>query len=347
MKNTIRLLTILCLGVFVLQAQDITNKLGGNTANETYDVTDSNDNVLFRVQGDGNLLIGMSSVEARLNVDGGTNGVAVFGQSQFGTGVRGSAHGITGTNYGGYFEAGGSTGRGVFGWATEIGDVKNYGGYFRASGNNGIGVYGEGMASGSATNYGGYFEASGSSGVGIFAQAIGAGAYAGDFNGDVQIIGMLSKSAGSFKIDHPLDPTNKNLLHSFVESPDMMNVYNGNIITDGNGMAYVELPDYFDALNKDFRYQLTVIGEFAQAIVFQKIRNNQFSIKTDKPDVEVSWQVTGIRQDAFANANRIQVEEYKRSDERGKYLHPEAFGQPREMSIDYRPEDEAEMKAMR
>ena len=41
-----------------LQAQDITNKLGGNTANETYDVTDSADNVLFQVRGDGDINIG-------------------------------------------------------------------------------------------------------------------------------------------------------------------------------------------------------------------------------------------------------------------------------------------------
>ena len=124
----------------------------------------------------------------------------------------------------------------------------------------------------------------------------------------------------------------------------MMNVYNGNIITNGNGVAYVELPDYFEALNKEFRYQLTVIGEFAQAIVSKEIANNQFSIKTDKPDVKVSWQITGIRHDAFANANRIPVEENKRAEELGKYLHPKAFGMPRTMSVDYHPDQEAKMK---
>ena len=91
----------------------------------------------------------------------------------------------------------------------------------------------------------------------------------------------------------------------------MMNIYNGNVITDGSGYASVKLPEWLEALNKDFRYQLTVIGEFAQAIVYEKISNNHFSIKTDKPNVEVSWQVTGIRKDAFANANRIPVEEIK------------------------------------
>ena len=34
----------------------------------------------------------------------------------------------------------------------------------------------------------------------------------------------MSKPGGSFKIDHPVDPACKYLYHSFVESPDMMNV---------------------------------------------------------------------------------------------------------------------------
>jgi hypothetical protein len=41
-------------------------------------------------------------------------------------------------------------------------------------------------------------------------------------------------------------------------------------------------------LNRDFRYQLTVIGTFAQAIVVTEIANGSFSIKTDKPNVKVS-----------------------------------------------------------
>jgi len=90
-------------------------------------------------------------------------------------------------------------------------------------------------------------------------------------------------------------------------------------------MAVVTLPDYFDALNKDFRYQLTAIGTFAQATVAKKIENNVFAIRTSKPGVEVSWQVTGIRQDAYANAHRVQVEEQKPPREQGHYLHPELF----------------------
>jgi trimeric autotransporter adhesin len=155
-----------------------------------------------------------------------------------------------------------------------------------------------------------------------------------DASGNVSIKGSLSKGSGSFKIDHPLDPANKYLYHSFVESPDMMNVYNGNITTDRRGLATVVLPDYFEALNRDFRYQLTVIGQFAQAIVEKEITNNSFVIKTSRPGVKVSWQVTGVRHDAYAEAHRIQVEEEKTPQERGHYLHPELFGAQPELATE-------------
>lgn len=158
--------------------------------------------------------------------------------------------------------------------------------------------------------------------------------YAGYFSGDVSISGTLSKAGGSFKIDHPLDPENKYLQHSFVESPDMMNIYNGNVITDANGEATVTLPRYFEALNRDFRYQLTVIGTFAQAIVGEEIRNGRFTILTDQPDVKVSWQVTGIRQDRWAEAHRIEVEPDKPAPERGYYLHYEEWNQSLERAVD-------------
>jgi hypothetical protein len=163
--------------------------------------------------------------------------------------------------------------------------------------------------------------------------------FAGEFIGDVfvsgtatvtrdlNVKGNLTKGGGSFKIDHPLDPANKYLYHSFVESPDMMNIYNGNVTTNKDGEATVELPDYFEALNRDFRYQLTVIGRFAQAIVAEKISGNHFRIKTSSPHIEVSWQVTGVRQDAYANAHRIPVEELKPEKERGSYLYPDALEQ--------------------
>lgn len=141
--------------------------------------------------------------------------------------------------------------------------------------------------------------------------------------GDLNVIGNLSKTTGTFKIDHPLDPANKYLYHSFVESPDRMDVYNGSVTTDKHGRAVVSMPDYFEGLNRDFRYQLTAIGTFAQATVDKEIQNNRFTIRTSRPSVKVSWQVTGIRRDAYAEAHQIKVEEEKPPSERGHYLHPE------------------------
>jgi hypothetical protein len=155
------------------------------------------------------------------------------------------------------------------------------------------------------------------------------------FQGRVEVTGPLVKTGGGFRIDHPLDQENMYLSHSFVESPDMMNVYNGNVTTDEDGDATVVLPNYFEALNRDFRYQLTVIGQFAQAIVASKIEGNSFTIKTDKPNIEVSWQVTGIRQDAWANAHRLEVEEEKLEGHKGKYLTPYEHGKPEAMGVYY------------
>jgi len=169
--------------------------------------------------------------------------------------------------------------------------------------------------------------------------------YAGLFSGNVDVIGTLSKDAGAFRIDHPLDPDNKYLQHSFVESPDMMNVYNGNVTTDAQGDAAVALPDYFESLNKDFRYQLTVIGQFAQAMVASEISGGRFTIRTDKPNVKVSWQVTGIRKDPYAEAHRIQVEVEKPPYERGSYRFPEGFGLGSERSVDRANDAELENSA--
>lgn len=159
------------------------------------------------------------------------------------------------------------------------------------------------------------------------------GDYAGYFNGDLETSGFLTKAGGTFKIDHPLDPANKYLYHSFVESPDMLNIYNGNATTDANGMVTVSLPAYFEVENIDFKYQLTCIGQFAQAIVKEEVANNQFVIQTDKPNVKVSWQVTGVRNDKWAQSRRVVAEVEKKGPEKGKYLHPELFGQPRSQSI--------------
>ncbi len=159
--------------------------------------------------------------------------------------------------------------------------------------------------------------------------------WAGYFSGNCRVTGTFDNSKSTMRIDHPLDPENMTLEHSTINSPEMLNVYSGNITTDGSGEAIVQLPEYFESLNKDFRYQLTAIGSFAQAIVKEKISNNQFVVATNEPDIEVSWQVTGVRKDAFAVANPIAVEKEKASEEKGYYINPEAFGLDITKSIEY------------
>ena len=115
----------------------------------------------------------------------------------------------------------------------------------------------------------------------------------------------------------------------------MMNIYTGNVTPTAKVSPQCSLPDWFEALNPDFRYQLTVIGQFAQAIVSSEVTDHRFGIRTDKPNVKVSWQITGVRQDACANAHRIAVEQAKDARERGHYIYPELYGAPEEQSIEW------------
>ena len=132
---------------------------------------------------------------------------------------------------------------------------------------------------------------------------------------DLDVGGTLTKDAGAFKIDHPLMPDTHWLYHSMVESPDMMNVYNGNVTLGPDGGAWVELPDWFETLNRDYRYQLTAIGGPSPMLYIAKtVKDNRFRIAGGGHGMIVSWQVTGIRQDTFANEHRIQVEVKKTDD---------------------------------
>ena len=234
-------------------------------------------------------------------------------------------------------------GEGVRGWAAGNFGTGVYG---NATRNGGYGVHGSASALGGAGVYG---EASGYLGAGVWGKGSGLAGTAGHFDGGVSIYGGLYKSSGSFKIDHPLDPENKYLYHSFVESPDMMNIYNGNVVLDSSGEAWVELPEWFEALNKDFRYQLTCIGGFAQVYIAKKVSDNRFKIAGGISGLEVSWQVTGIRKDPYAEAHRIPVEELKKPGEQGYYIFPDLYGHPEEKGIQWahHPEMMKKMKAER
>uniref|UniRef100_A0A7V1ZIM0 Peptidase S74 domain-containing protein n=1 Tax=Thermoanaerobaculum aquaticum TaxID=1312852 RepID=A0A7V1ZIM0_9BACT len=242
----------------------------------------------------------VASSSSFIAIYGATNGSfdAVRGYSYQGRGINGYSSG--------------NEGRGVYGEANKA----------QAIGVHGHSDSGRGVAGGS------------NSGRGVYGWT--ASGVAGFFEGNVQVTGTLSKGGGSFKIDHPLDPEHKYLYHSFVESPDMKNVYDGNVVLDQNGEAWVELPEWFEALNRDFRYQLTALGGPGPNLyVAEEIAHNRFKIAGGRPGMKVSWQVTGIRKDPFAEAHRIPVEEEKPANEQGTYLHPKEWGQPEERHVNY------------
>ncbi len=269
-----------------------------------------------------------ATTEALRVVSAGTAGIYATAAASGATAIEGyssagNSYGVlgTGTSAGVRGECGSSNGAGVYGYTTAAG------------GNTGTGVRGDapngaaGVSGYSNLGTGVYGQTS--SGYGIYGSNGGSNSsgYAGYFNGRVHVNGTLSKNSGSFKIDHPTDPENKYLYHSFVESPDMKNIYDGVVTLDASGQATVTMPEWFSALNSDFRYQLTCVGGFAPVYISQEISSNHFAIAGGKPGMKVSWQVTGTRIDPWAQYHRIQVEEDKGAD-RGKYLNPEVYGQP-------------------
>jgi len=165
-----------------------------------------------------------------------------------------------------------------------------------------------------------------------------SGGDAGVFEGHVWVFGDFDVSNGTknFLVDHPLDPANRYLVHAAVESSEVLNTYSGNAVLDQDGRAVVQLPDWFEELNTDFRYQLTSVGGYAPVFVAEELDGNRFVIGGGVPGLKVSWQITARRNDAWLRAHPFSAERNKPEDERGFYLTPEVYGQPREQGIDYR-----------
>ena len=280
---------------------------------------------------------------------GGVNGtgskVGVYGQSTTGDGVLGesdSGPGVHGNSISNIGVIGGSSSNyGLYGHSSlnyglfvesnapcckAAARVSNYSsavGLWASTTGANAGIFGQGVIGivGEATSNGG------TGVIGRLGPGVSSG-WAGQFMGNVQITGSVFPIGVELHIDHPLDPANQYLNQAAMFAPEMLNVYSGNVVTDQGGYATIKLPAYVEAFNKDFRYQLTVVGQFAQAIVSTKLKNGQFIIQTDKPNVEVSWQVSGVRQDAYALANPLVVEQAKPVPEQGLYLFPQGYGQP-------------------
>jgi hypothetical protein len=268
-----------------------------------------------------------------LGVEGITaNGEAgVFGENTTAAafGVQGYAPGSNGIGAAGSSNLFGSISKSILGTAPigVIGDSANGYAVVAASDHSNALVVENGSASDTAviSNLGG--------GPPLFASGTGGSLFL-DGNGNLNVSGAITAGVKDFKIDHPLDPANKYLYHASVESSEMMNIYTGTALMDMGGSATVTLPDWFEAVNGDFRYQLTAIGAPAPNLhVAREISNNQFAIAGGQPGMKVSWQVTGVRHDAYAKAHPLQVSVKKPKAERGYYLHPELYSAPMEKSV--------------
>lgn len=252
----------------------------------------------------GNLGVGTATPSARVHAVTAAGGAGVFTTSDPNSGV---VDAITAQSSSG-------NGAGIYARNSNTAG-QTQGVYSQVSSPTGLAVYGENLV---ANNTGHGLFGNNPSGTGWAVYAAGRSATTG---------------TKSFVIDHPLDPENKILLHYSSESPEPQNFYNGIVRTDERGYATITLPDYFESINRDPRYSLTVIDEgdsedFVLAKVVRKIKGGQFVIRTSAPGVEVSWEVKAIRNDRWVQEKGAPTEVDKVGLQRGKYLMPSLYGQP-------------------
>src|SRR5262245_20369857 len=267
----------------------------------------------------GNIGIGTLNPYSRLDVEApddaisgiaGGGGIGVRGGTTTGTGVYGFSY-DTGSGVEGYcsgdigVEGGSSSGVGVFGHSGSGHGV-------RGTSTSNVAVYGH------SHTY-----------IGVYGQTDSGASYGVYAGGDLGASGYKQ-----FRIDHPLDPENKYLIHYCAESSEPINFYSGKIVLNDRGEAIVELPAYFATVNKDPRYALTAIGaampnlHVAQEIDGGALRAGvttppggvapacSFRIAGGAPGGTVSWRVDATRNDAWARSRGVAVEVDKPESER-------------------------------
>lgn len=271
------------------------------------------------------------------NTSTANGSAAVLGWS---TALSGFTYGVSGRNYS-------TEGMAVFGWSSAT-SGPTLGGYFQTDSPGGRGVFGQATGSTGGTN-GVRGQSTSTEGRGVLGWAsAGSGSTYGVRGQSDSPAGYGVYSVGntgasgtkSFRIDHPFDPENKYLLHYAAESPMPQNFYVGNVVTDAQGYAWVTLPDYFSEINRNFKYQLTVVGKsFAQGVVWEEVKDNRFQIRTNAPNIKVSWRVDADRNDLFVRNRPPNDVVEKKGAERGTYQHPEfyGFGPERGMEHDGEP----------
>src|SRR5215213_3362128 len=235
----------------------------------------------------------------RTPVGASPSGIGVFGNSPSGWGVLGTSPRDTGR------------GTGVMGFGGRAGVA--------GSSDTGAGMDGE-----STSGFG----------VGVYGRCFNPDPLlnhvGGYFDGGIKVVNGLKP----FTIDHPLDPQNRYLVHTSVESSEMKNVYDGVVQLDEDGEAWVDLPEWFEALNGDFRYQLTAVGGAAPNLhVADEVSENRFKIAGGQEGMRICWQLTGTRKDPWAAANPFEVEQEKPEEDRGRYLDPSLYGAPEEQRV--------------
>jgi hypothetical protein len=288
------------------------------------------------IQGDCTAMNGTGVVAAAPN-GAGARGLLSLAFQGVAVEAQGGTHGILATGTTGV-DGASSTGNGVYGHST-------------ASGASG--VYGEGSAgalygvAGRAPSFGLWGEASGSTGRGVFGSARGANgigvygftdggasALAGYFEGAVTVTGTFTAPASMMLMDHPDAPAQRWYRQAQIGSFEQVTVISGNLATGPSGRVGVRVPAVFARYHKDVRYQLTLIGQRGAAWIVDELNDRgRFTIATDVPNARVSWQLTGVRTDPAAVRHPLRVEAPKPRRQRGRYLQPELFGQPRSAGL--------------
>lgn len=286
-------------------------------------VGDSSDE-LMRINENGRVSIGgIEPGNTTLHVDGEGRANAILAESSLAGSVSILSRSLatTGNSVAGEFRSESNNGTGIYAIAESTSGI-TYGvrGITSSTDSGAAGLRGE------APN--------GGSGYGVYGTATGASAFGVYANGR-----LGSSGTKSFMIDHPMDPENKFLFHYSTESPEVLNSYSGNVTLDGNGQAWVQLPDYFETINIDPRYQLTAIGLPAPMLhVSSQVQDNEFQISGGQAGMEVSWEIKAKRNDPFVAQMGAPVVRQKLGNERGRYLQPALYGQPESKRLDSVPQ---------